>query len=171
MSTDLSAEIWNAWRSTRSQSRGISEHREWVAECGFRSVGTCRYGAVCQHAVRFSVAYNSSYEDEEDGWSVVGVSRGDSFGTKLVGRTDRASLGALGRFYDSPCDGPEFRFEMRNDRKIRQQARRKRNEEQQRKGRTARKRSAAAGTSVMRILGDWRVVRVQQSHEVRKKLC
>jgi hypothetical protein len=122
------------------------------------------------------VAYDSSYEDEEDGWSVVGASRGNSFGTELVGRTDRASLGAPDRFgalvemegedipgggfYDCLCDGPEFRFEMRNDRRIRQQARRKRNEGQQRKGRTARKRSAAAGTSVMRILGDGRVVRV-----------
>ena len=48
--------------------------------------------------VRSAVAYDSSYEDEEDGWSVVGVSRGNSFGTELVGRTDRASLGAPGRF-------------------------------------------------------------------------
>ena len=105
----------------------------------------------------------------------------------MIGRTDGASLGAPSRlgalaeteekdtpgdgFYDCHCDGPEFRFEMRNDRKIiiRQQERRKRDEGQNSK--TTRKRATAAGTSVMRILGDGRVVRVQQSHKVRKRLC
>ena len=50
--------------------------------------------------VRAVVAYDSSYEDEDhdDGWSVVGVSRGNGFGTEPVGRTDGASLGAPGRF-------------------------------------------------------------------------
>ena len=157
--------------------------REWEAECGFCSVGTCRYGAVCQRAVRVSVAYDSSYEDEEDGWSVAGVGRGNSFGTELVGRTDRASLGAPGRFgpfvekiedeeedeeeddvlgdefFDCPCDDPKFRFVIREERRTKQQQRRKR-EGQQRKGRTARKRVAAASASVG-----------VQGNRIRKRLC
>jgi hypothetical protein len=77
------------------------------------------------------VAYDSSYEDNEDGWSVVGVC-----GTSLVVRTDGASLGAPGRFdplietsdddddhedvlgenfFDCPCDDPEFRFVIREE--------------------------------------------------------
>jgi hypothetical protein len=133
--------------------------REWEAECGFCCVGTCRYGAMCQRTARSVVAYDSSYEDNEDGWSVVGVG-----GTELVGRTDGASLGAPGRFdplvetsdddddhedvpgdkfFDCPCDDPEFRFVIREERRVKQQQRR-RQKGQQRKGRTARKRVQAA---------------------------
>ena len=79
------------------------------------------------------VAYDSSYEDNEDGWSLVGVC-----GAELVGRTDGASLGAPGRFgllvetidddddhksedvlgdefFDCPCDDPGFRFVIREE--------------------------------------------------------
>ena len=45
--------------------------REWEAECGFCSVSACRYGSDCRRATR-RVGYDSAYEDEEDGWSVVG---------------------------------------------------------------------------------------------------
>ena len=130
--------------------------REWEAECGFCSVGTCRYGAVCQRAVRVSVAYDSSYEDEEDGWSVVGGGRGCG-AADPVDRTDVANLGTPGRFgllggtvdddilgdefFD--CDDPEFQFKVREERRVRQQESR-RQTGQQRKGRTARKRAAAA---------------------------
>ena len=108
---------------------------------------------------------------EEDGWSVVEGGRGDSFGAELVGRTDGASLGVPGRFgalvetinddilgdefFDCPCDNSGFRFAILDERRVRQQERRKR-EGQPRKGRTARKRAAAAGTYVVRILGGGR---------------
>lgn len=132
------------------------------------------------------VAYDSSYEDNEDGWSVVGVC-----GTELVGMTDGASLGAPGRFdplietidddddhedvlgdkfFDCPCDDPEFRFVIREERRAKQQQRR-RQKGQQREGRTARKRAAAKIVTVQRINRDATVTRVKQSHQVRKRLC
>jgi hypothetical protein len=73
---------------------------------------------------RVAVAYDSSYEDDED-WSVVGGGRGCG-GTDPVDRTDVANLGAPGRvdslevaisddvlgdeFVDCFCDDPEFQF-------------------------------------------------------------
>ena len=80
------------------QAKQKLRQREWEAECGFCSVEKCRYGPACVRTVRAAVACDSSYEDEEDGWSVVGVSMGNSFGTELVGKTDAVRLGALGRF-------------------------------------------------------------------------
>ena len=44
------------------------------------------------------MAYDSTYEDEEDGWSVVGDDGHNSFRTEPVGRIDVASLGVVGRF-------------------------------------------------------------------------
>jgi hypothetical protein len=159
--------------------------REWEAECGFCGVGACRYGSDCQRATR-QVVYDSAYEDDEDGWSVVGDGGRCSVGAKPVGRIDVVRLGVLGRFgalveteeedipgdgfYNCLCDGPEFQFVFREERRVRQQERRKQ-EGQQRRGRTSRKRAAAKDATVQRIGRDAAVTRVRQSHQVRKRLC
>jgi len=159
--------------------------REWEAECGFCSVSACRYGSDCKRATR-RVVYDSAYEDEEDGWSVVGDGGRCGVVAEPVGRIDVVRLGALGRFgslaeteeedipgdgfYDCPCDSPEFQFVFREERRVRQQARRKQ-EGQQRRGRTSRKRAAAKDVTVQRISRDAAVTRVRQSHQVRKRLC
>ena len=144
---------------------------------------------VCSYTERATVAGDSNYEDEEDGWSVVEGGRACSFGAcaEPVGRTEVASLGAPGRFgalvetIKEDILGDEFLivlvtiqgfallFWMSAGSDNRSDVLKRGG--QQRKGRTARKRAAAAGTSVMRILGDGRVVRVQQSHEAQKRLC
>ena len=140
------------------QAKQKLRQREWEAECGFCGVEACRYGSDCARSRRAAVAYDSSYEDEEDGWSVVGSGRGCG-GADPVDRTDVANLGGLGRFdslvevvgddvlgdefADCLCDHPEFQFEIRKERRVRQQERR-RQTGQQRKGRTARKRAATA---------------------------
>ena len=111
--------------------------REWEAECDSCCVGTCRYGAVCQRTARSAIAYDSSYEHNEDGWPVVGDDRGNNYGADPVGRTDGASLGAPGRFdalvetvedgvlgdgfFDCACDHTEFRFTIREQRRAGQQ--------------------------------------------------
>ena len=56
------------------------------------------YCPACVRTIRIAVAYDLSYEDEKDGWSVVGVSRGSSFGTELMGAIAVVRLSALGRF-------------------------------------------------------------------------
>ena len=86
------------------------------------------------------MAYDSNYEDEEDGWSVVGSSRGCG-GADPVDRADVANLGGPGRFdslvvtigddvlgdefADCLCDDPAFRFEIKGGRRARQQERRR----------------------------------------------
>ena len=108
------------------------------------------------------MAYDSGYDDDEDGWSVVGeVGR---FGLQ----TEQTGLGygldgghfavlavsgamdsvANEKFYECDCDNADFRFVLKDDRRARQQVRRKQNG-QQRKGRTARKRVAAANKAVV----------------------
>jgi hypothetical protein len=44
------------------------------------------------------VGYDSAYEDEEDGWSVVGDGGRCGVGAEPVDRIDVVRLGALGRF-------------------------------------------------------------------------
>ena len=106
--------------------------------------------------------------------------------SRWAGQNDVASLGVPGRFgslamtieddvlwdefFDCPCDGPGFRFIVREERRSRQQERRKQ-EGQQRRGRTARKRAGAVNAAVMRINGDGTVVWRKQSHEFKKRLC
>ena len=48
--------------------------REWEAECGFCSVGLCKFGLACERASR-TVAYDSNYEDEEEEWTMVKAHR------------------------------------------------------------------------------------------------
>ena len=159
------------------QAKQKLRQREWEAECGFCGVEACRYGSDCARSKRAAVAYDSNYEDEEDGWSVVGSGRGCG-GADPVDRTDVANLGGPGRFdslvevvgddvlgdefADCLCDHPEFQFEIRKERRVRQQERR-RQTGQQRKGRTARKRAATNGAmdSAAAVL----------NHRARKRLC
>ena len=61
------------------------------------------------------------------------------------------------------CDNADFRFELRKERRFRQQERRKQSG-QQRKGRTARKRVAAVSTATPGVLPE-------VSHRVRKRIC
>ena len=155
--------------------------REWEAECGFCSVGLCKYGSACERTSR-TVArdYDSNYEDDEDGWSVVGGKR------HCAVRADRAELadgaGAMdgGRFellvgaemqtdepddgfFECDCDNAGFRFELRKERRFRQQERRKQNG-QQRKGRTARKRVAAVLTATPGVSP-------AVNHRICKRIC
>ena len=109
-----------------------------------------------------AVADDSGYEDEADGWSVVGRGRARSVRLKSQAETSGhggrfAALSVVGIedmeerkakcsgevFFECDCDDPKFSFELRSDRRIRQQERRKQ-EGQQRKGRTARKRVKAS---------------------------
>jgi hypothetical protein len=151
--------------------------REWEAECGFCSVGLCKYGSACERTSR-TVAYDhdcdSNYEDDEDGWSVVG---GDSQCAVWADRAkpvDRAGAMGGGRyellvcedepddgFFECDCDNAEFRFELRKERRTRQQERRKQGG-QHRKGRTARKRVQAAVQFRAAAVG---------SHGVHKRVC
>ena len=51
--------------------------REWEAECGFCSVGLCKYGSACERESR-TVAHGYDYDPNEGdggGWSVVGGDR------------------------------------------------------------------------------------------------
>ena len=75
------------------------------------------------------MGYDSAYEDEEDGWSVVGDGGRCGVGAELVDMIDVVRLGALGRlgslvetegediprdgFYDCPYDNPEFQSAVR----------------------------------------------------------
>jgi hypothetical protein len=151
--------------------------REWEAECGFCSVGLCKFGLACERASR-TVAYDSNYEDEEDGWSVVGgdrcsrirahamLSDGQPWGGRfaVLLDTDEGLQRGDETFFDCACDNADFRFEIRNERRIRQQERRTQNGEQ-RKGRTARKRleAAAIGTATENAAA--------MSVSARKRLC
>jgi hypothetical protein len=180
-----------AWHTLKEQEHMRTmqnlRQREWEAECGFCGVSACRYGSDCQRATR-RVGYDSAYEDEEHGWSVVGEGGRCGVGAEPVDRIDVVRLGALGRFgplalvetvdedilggefFDCPCDNPEFQFVFREERRVRQRERRKQ-EGQQRRGRTSRNRAAAKNFTVQRINRDATVTRVKQSHQVRKRLC
>ena len=141
--------------------------REWEAECGFCSVGLCKYGSACERKSR-TVAYDhgcdSNYEDDEDGWLVVGGDRQCAVWADRAKSADKAGVMGGGRyellvgaemqideqdddgFLECDCDNADFRFEIRKERRVRQQERRKQNG-QQRKGRTARKRAAAVAAA------------------------
>ena len=123
-----------------------------------------------------TVAYDSSYEDDQDGWLVV---RGDECcdWTDRTGRTDRVDEVDGGRFellavsevpddgfFECDCDNADFKFEIRRERRVKQQERRKLNG-QQRKGRTARKRAAAV------ITGATTDNAAATSVSTRKRLC
>jgi hypothetical protein len=171
-----------AWHTLAEQEHKRTKQklrqREWEAECGFCSVGACRYGPMCQREK--AVADDSGYEDEADGWSVVG--RGRARSVRLESRAEASGHG--GRFaalsvveiadmeeqkkkcysevfFECDCDDSEFIFELRNERRIRQQERRKQ-EGQQRKGRTARKRVKAANETVVRNV-------VMRNHTAQKR--
>ena len=147
--------------------------REWEAECGFCSVGLCKHGSACERSTR-AVAYDSSYEDDQDGWSVVGGD-GCCDWADRAGRTDTTDEMDGGRFelladsevpdadgfFECDCDNADFRFELRKERRTRQQERRKQGG-QQRKGRTARKRVQAAVQFRAAAVG---------SHGVHKRVC
>jgi hypothetical protein len=164
------------------QAKQKLRQREWEAECGFCGVEACRYGSDCARSKRAAVAYDSNYEDEEDGWSVVGRGRGCG-GAGSVVRADVANLGESGQFdslvvaidddilgdefVDCLCDDPEFRFVIREERRIRQQERR-RQTGQQRKGRTARKRAAAVtAAEKFSLMNDV----AMRSHSTSKRIC
>jgi hypothetical protein len=170
-----------AWHTLAEQEHKRTKQklrqREWEAECGFCSVGACRYGPLCQREK--AVADDSGYEDEADGWSVVGRGRARSVQLKSQAETSGygrfATLSVVGIedmeerkakcsgevFFECDCDDPKFSFELRSDRRIRQQERRKQ-EGQQRKGRTARKRVKAAVEFKAAAVGN---------HKVHKRVC
>ena len=107
---------------------------------------------------------DSNYEDDEDGWSVVGGDRQCAVWADRAKSADKAGAMGGGRyellvgaemqideqdddgFLECDCDNADFRFEIRKERRVRQQERRKQNG-QQRKGRTARKRVAAVAAA------------------------
>ena len=171
-----------AWHTLAEQEHKRTKQklrqREWEAECGFCSVGACRYGPMCQREK--AVADDSGYEDEADGWSVVGRGRARSVRLKSQAETSGhggrfAALSVVGIedmeerkakcsgevFFECDCDDSKFSFELRSDRRIRQQERRKQ-EGQQRKGRTARKRVKAAVEFKAAAVGN---------HKVHKRVC
>ena len=67
-------------------------------------------------------------------------------------------------FFECDCDNADFRFEIKKERRSRQQERWKQNG-QQRKGRTARKRVAAVPTSTPGVSSP------TVSHRVYKRIC
>ena len=122
---------------------------------------------------------DSNYEDDEDGWSVVG---GDSqlqcaVWADRAKPVDRAGAMGGGRyellvcedkpdddgFFECDCDNADFRFEIRKERRLKQQERRRQNG-QQRKGRTARKRVAAVSAATLGVSP-------AVSHRVYKRVC
>ena len=152
--------------------------REWEAECGFCSVGVCRYGSACVRTARTVVAYDSGYDDDEDGWSVVGEVGRFGLQTEQTGLgcgldggrfavlADPGAMDSVTNemFYECDCDNADFRFVLKDDRRARQQVRRKQNG-QRRKGRTARKRAAAV------ITGATTDNAAATSVSTRKRLC
>ena len=74
---------------------------------------------------------------------------GDRFA--VLFHTDECLQRGGDMFFDCACDKPEYRSELRNDRRVRQQERRKHGG-QRRKGRTTRKRATTAGTTVIASL-------------------
>ena len=138
--------------------------------------------------VRVAVAYDSTYEDDDDGWSVVGDDGRNSFGAEPVGRTDVASLGALGRFQlahwwrrlmktslgmSSLIVLVTIRsFALSSGRSAgcgnRSDVRKKEGHQQRGKTAAARKRTAATNVVVQRINRDATVTSVKQSHQVKK---
>ena len=154
--------------------------REWEAECGFCSVGLCKYGSACERASR-TVAYDHDcdfkYEDDADGWSVVGGDRQCAVWADRAKPVDRAGAMGGGRyellvcedkpgddgFFECDCDNADFRFEIRKERRFKQQERRRQNG-QQRKGRTARKRVAAVSAATLGVSP-------AVSHRVYKRVC
>jgi hypothetical protein len=154
--------------------------REWEAECGFCSKDICRHGSKCQRSFR-TVAYDSAYDDDEEGWSMVGCRGGhkenqtgqlqaygmDDGRFALLEDLDASDSADNETFHECACDSAGFRFLIREERRTKQQQRR-RQEGQQRKGRTARKREAAATTETHGLNG----VSVQaQSRKVYKRVC
>ena len=98
-------------------------------------------------------------------------------GSELTGRVDEIDCGRFellassdtlddDEFFECDCDNADFRFEIRNERRIKQQERRKQ-EGQHRKGRTRRQRVAVAAAVGVTLKGS----AVVQSHNARKRLC
>ena len=142
------------------------------------SVCLCKHGSVRARSMR-TVAYDSSYEDNQDGWLVVGGDKCCDW-TDRTGRTDKVDEVDGGRFdsakflavsevpddefFECDCDNADFKFEIRRERRGKQQERRKLNG-QKRNGRTVRKRAVAVITEATTDNA------AAMSVSTRKRLC